>query len=230
MGKKKAPVNKPKEENKRTKEATEKGAYTEEQKQIGGEWGFCKRPEFLKRRNDQFTAMYEAQKEMYKNLPREPIKVKVDGKEYDGISFQTNAFDIAKLINKEKAKGLIVTKIRYPKGKIHDTDEGVDTPVPSEEKVIADPNDAFKWHDATRPFEGNCEVQFFYFEDNEGRETFWHSSAHVLGETMENEFGVHLCHGPPTSEGFFYDCYTGKKDKFSETNYKEIEKAAQKIV
>lgn len=70
---------------------------------------------------------------MYKNLPREPIKVTVDGKEYDGVSFQTNAFDIAKMISKDKAKDLIVTKIRYPKGKIHDIDEGVDTPVPSED-------------------------------------------------------------------------------------------------
>ena len=233
MGKnKKTPAAKPKEreENKRTKEATEKGQYTEEQKQIGGDWKFCKRPEFLKRRNDQFTALYEAQKEMYKNLPRNPIKVTVDGKQYDGVSFQTNAFDIAKMINKEKAKSLIVTKIRYPNGKIVDTDEGVDTPVPSEEKQQIDPKDAFKWHDATRPFEGDCELQFFYFEDEEGKETFWHSSAHVLGETMEVEFGVHLCHGPPTSEGFFYDAYTGKNDKFSEANYKEIEKAAQKIV
>ena len=40
--------------------------------------------------------------------------------------------------------------------------------------------------------------------------TFWHSSAHVLGESLEREFGVHLCHGPPTENGFFYDAYTGK--------------------
>lgn len=63
MGKnKKTPQAKPqeREENKRTKEATVKGTYAEEQKQIGGEWAFCKRPEFLKRRNEQFTALYEA--------------------------------------------------------------------------------------------------------------------------------------------------------------------------
>jgi len=27
-------------------------------------------------------------------------------------------------------------------------------------------------------------------EDKDGRETFWHSSAHVLGQTLENEYGV----------------------------------------
>lgn len=46
---------------------------------------------------------------------------------------------------------------------------------------------------------------------------------------METEYGVHLCHGPPTESGFFYDAYTGK-DNFGEPNYKDIEKAAKKVV
>ena len=79
-----------------------------------------------------------------------------------------------------------------------------------------------------RPLEGD-ELKLFKFEDPEGKETFWHSSAHVLGQTLENEFGVHLCHGPPTDSGFFYDSYSGK-DIFTEKNYTEIEKAATKIV
>ena len=49
----------------------------------------------------------------------------------------------------------------------------------------------------------------YTFDDPEGKETFWHSSAHVLGLSLEREFGVHLCHGPPTDSGFFYDAYTG---------------------
>jgi len=64
--------------------------------------------------------------------------------------------------------------------------------------------------DATRPLEGNCELQLYTFDQPEGKETFWHSSSHVLGETLEQEFGVQLCHGPPTDSGFFYDSYTGK--------------------
>jgi len=34
---------------------------------------------------------------------------------------------------------------------------------------------------------------------------YWHSSAHMLGEACERCFGVHLEHGPPTEDGFFYD-------------------------
>lgn len=50
----------------------------------------------------------------------------------------------------------------------------------------------------------------------------------MLGETLELEFGVHLTHGPPTEDGFFYDSYTGK-DFFTEKNYAVIEKTAKKI-
>lgn len=38
-----------------------------------------------------------------------------------------------------------------------------------------------------------------------GKEVFWHSSAHVLGEACERHYGCHLEHGPPTTDGFFYD-------------------------
>lgn len=58
---------------------------------------------------------------------------------------------------------------------------------------------------------------------------FWHSSAHILGESMEREFGVHLCHGPPTDSGFFYDAYCGN-NIFNQEHYKPIEEAAKKIV
>ena len=40
-----------------------------------------------------------------------------------------------------------------------------------------------------------------------GQYTFWHSSAHVLGEALEAQFAAHLCIGPPIDDGgFYYDC------------------------
>ena len=84
-------------------------------------------------------------------------------------------------------------------------------------------------YDANRPLEGDCELRLLTFEDELGKMTFWHSSAHVLGESLERDFGVHLCHGPPTENGFFYDSYTGS-DIFSKDNYKQIEDAAKKVI
>ena len=62
------------------------------------------------------------------------IKITYKGKQHDGTSFKTCPFDIAKAESKDLGKTLIVAKVRYPNGKIVDTDEGVDTPIPSEEK------------------------------------------------------------------------------------------------
>ena len=72
-----------------------------------------------------------------------------------------------------------------------------------------DESDAGYTWDIMRPLEGDCEVSLYTFEDDIGKETFWHSSAHILGSALESEFGCHLCHGPPLKSGFFYDSYVG---------------------
>ncbi|KLJ07220.1 threonyl-tRNA synthetase [Blastomyces silverae] len=59
--------------------------------------------------------------------------------------------------------------------------------------------------DLDRPLERDCRVTFLPFDSVEGREVFWHSSAHVLGEACECHYGCLLSHGPPTPQGFFYD-------------------------
>ena len=40
-------------------------------------------------------------------------------------------------------------------------------------------------------------------------QAFWHSSAHLLGQALELEFGADLTIGPSLDEGFYYDCYLG---------------------
>lgn len=50
------------------------------------------------------------------------------------------------------------------------------------------------------------EVELICF--TEGKRVFWHSSAHVLGEAAERHYGCHLCIGPPTKDGFFYEMAT----------------------
>jgi threonyl-tRNA synthetase len=60
------------------------------------------------------------------------------------------------------------------------------------------------------------------------RKTFWHSSAHLLGATLESLYGCNLCIGPPLENGFFYDSYMGDA-KVTTGDYEKIEKAYQKI-
>jgi threonyl-tRNA synthetase len=150
-------------------------------------------------------------------LPQQAIKITLpDGNVKDGISFKTTPLDVAAMISKQFAEKVIVAKVKYTEGKIATLDEGLS--IPEELKTSGAGDAGWVDYDATRPFEGSCELKLFTFDANEGRETFWHSSAHVLGETLELEFGVHLCHGPPTDAGFFYDSYSGKDVSVREIN------------
>ena len=49
-------------------------------------------------------------------------------------------------------------------------------------------------------------IKFYTWDDDEGKSTFWHSSAHVLAESVESLYpGVKFGIGPPISNGFYYD-------------------------
>ncbi|KAL6197010.1 hypothetical protein ACLB2K_032623 [Fragaria x ananassa] len=85
--------------------------------------------------------------------------------------------------------------------------------------------------DMASPLKCDCELQIFTFEDNKGRDTFWHSSAHILGQALEAEYGCKLCIGPCTTkqEGFYYDAYYGGLG-LNDEHLKKIESEAEKAV
>lgn len=74
----------------------------------------------------------------------------------------------------------------------------------SSDVVIAKVDGKELW-DLDRPLEYACRVSYVPFSSPEGRNVFWHSSAHVLGEACECHFDCLLSHGPPVEQGFFYD-------------------------
>ena len=74
----------------------------------------------------------------------------------------------------------------------------------SSDVVIAKIDGKELW-DLDRPLEYGCRVSYVRFSSAEGRNVFWHSSAHVLGEACECQFSCLLSHGPPVEQGFFYD-------------------------
>ena len=65
-------------------------------------------------------------------------------------------------------------------------------------------------YDAGRPINTDATVKLFTWNDKEGKQTFWHSSAHLLAEALEalypgTKFGI----GPAIETGFYYDVDTG---------------------
>ncbi|MGJ3236278.1 threonine--tRNA ligase [Marivirga sp.] len=81
--------------------------------------------------------------------------------------------------------------------------------------------------DSTRPINDDAHVQLLTWNDPEGQNTFWHSSAHLLAEALEALYpGVKFGIGPPIENGFYYDVDFGERELQGE----ELEKIEQKML
>ncbi|HEY5969834.1 MAG TPA: threonine--tRNA ligase [Chitinophagaceae bacterium] len=95
-------------------------------------------------------------------------------------------------------------------------------------KVIAAGVNGQVW-DASRPIKEDATVKLYTWNDTEGKNTFWHSSAHLMAEAVENMFpGVKFWVGPPVENGFYYDMDLGDK-KLSEEDLIAIEKKMNEL-
>ena len=78
--------------------------------------------------------------------------------------------------------------------------------------------------DATRPIENDAHIQLLTFNDQGGKETFWHSSAHLMAEALEALYpGVKFGAGPALENGFYYDIDLGDRT-LSSKDFETIEK------
>jgi len=95
-------------------------------------------------------------------------------------------------------------------------------------KVIAAGVNGQVW-DASRPIKEDATVKLYTWNDIEGKNTFWHSSAHLMAEAVEGMFpGVKFWVGPPVENGFYYDMDLGDK-KISEEDLAAIEKKMNEL-
>ena len=70
----------------------------------------------------------------------------------------------------------------------------------------------------------NGDLKFYTWEDKQGKEAFWHSSAHLLAQVLEELYdGIKLTIGPAISNGFYYDVDFGDQ-AMSEKDFSKIEK------
>ena len=66
--------------------------------------------------------------------------------------------------------------------------------------------------DATRPIQTDAALKLLTWDDADGKNTFWHSSAHLLAEAVEMQFpGAKFWVGPALEKGFYYDIDLGGK-------------------
>ncbi|KAK9733550.1 hypothetical protein RND81_04G074700 [Saponaria officinalis] len=136
------------------------------------------------------------------SLSGDTIRISLpDGNVKEGKKWSTTPLDIAAQISKSLASNALISRVN---GDL--------------------------W-DMRRPLEGDCELKLYTFDSDEGRDTFWHSSAHILGQSLEMEYGCKLCIGPCTTrgEGFYYDAFYGELS-LNEDHFKQIEAGAAKAV
>ena len=88
--------------------------------------------------------------------------------------------------------------------------------------------------DADRPLPGDCSLALLTWNDDDGKATMWHSSAHLMAEALEalypgTKFGI----GPPIENGFYYDIDLGERTigegEFAAIEAKMKELASKKL-
>lgn len=71
--------------------------------------------------------------------------------------------------------------------------------------------------DLTRPIEMDATIKLHKWEDDQAKRTYWHSSAHLMAESIESLFpGTKFGIGPPIDSGFYYDIDMGDHSLTSE--------------
>ncbi len=80
-----------------------------------------------------------------------------------------------------------------------------------------------KVFDLLRPINEDCSIKLHKWEDQEAKQTFWHSSSHLMAEALQSLFsGIKFGIGPSIETGFYYDVDLGEKT-ITEADLKKIE-------
>lgn len=108
-------------------------------------------------------------------------------------------------------------KITFPDNSVKEFESGV-TPLEIAESissrlaqdVLASTVNGEAW-DLMRPIDKDAAVKLFKWDDNEGKHAFWHSSAHLLAEALQELYpGIKFGIGPAIENGFYYDVDPGE--------------------
>ena len=121
-------------------------------------------------------------------------------------------------------------KITFPDNSVKEFESGV-TPLQVAESIsprlaqdvlAASVNDQ-EW-DLTRPIVEDAAIKLFKWDDPEGKHAFWHSSAHLLAEALQELYpGVKFGIGPAIENGFYYDIDPGEHS-LTAADFPKIEK------
>ena len=126
--------------------------------------------------------------------------------------------------------------ITFPDGSVKQFEQGI-TPLQIAEsisprlarEVLAATLNGEEW-DLSRPICNDGAIKLFKWEDPEGKHAFWHTSAHLLAEALQELYqGVQFGIGPAIENGFYYDIDPGD-NQITSAEFEKIEKKMAELV
>ncbi len=123
-----------------------------------------------------------------------------------------------------------MVKITFPDGSVREYEQGVtglqiaESISPALARNIVSCGVNGETVELNRPINEDATIALYRFEDEEGKHTFWHTSAHLLAEALQELYpGIQFGFGPAIENGFFYDVMPKEGDVISESDFPKIE-------
>ena len=123
-----------------------------------------------------------------------------------------------------------MVKITFPDGSVREYEQGITglqiaesiSPALARDVVCCGVNG--ETVELNRPINEDSTIALYKFDDEEGKHTFWHTSAHLLAEALQELYpGIQFGFGPAVENGFFYDVMPKNGDVISENDFPKIE-------
>ncbi len=121
-------------------------------------------------------------------------------------------------------------KITFPDGSVREFPQGttameIAVSISSRlaQDVVAASIDGNTW-DLTRPINQDASIKLYKWDDEEGKHAFWHSSAHLMAEALQELYpGIKFGIGPAIENGFYYDVDPGEGVVIKDSDLPAIE-------
>lgn len=129
-----------------------------------------------------------------------------------------------------------MVKITFPDGSVREYEKGVtglqiaESISPALARNVVSCGVNGETVELNRPINEDATIALYRFEDEEGKRTFWHSSAHLLAEALKELYpGIQFGFGPAIENGFFYDVKTADGTFISENDFPKIEQKMMEL-
>ena len=123
-----------------------------------------------------------------------------------------------------------MVKITFPDGSVREYEQGVtglqiaESISPALARNVVSCGVNGETVELNRPIDEDANVELYKFEDEQGKHTFWHTSAHLLAEALQELYpGIQFGFGPAVESGFFYDVMPAEGQVISENDFAKIE-------